>query len=94
VAQIFRQDGIALLGGSRGDQQIVERQHIPFRRFLAFDLPNQVSPLECDRMEGHQLDQLVDKSLPVFQLVEAIQTAYGEIDFGTREKCPRVAHEK
>ncbi|MGB7763275.1 MAG: hypothetical protein WBL61_25795 [Bryobacteraceae bacterium] len=62
MAQILGQNGIALLDGGSGDEQVVERQHVPFCRFLAFDLAHQVSRLKRDGMEGHQVDQFLDVS--------------------------------
>jgi hypothetical protein len=35
-----------LLDGSRGDRQIIERQHVSFGRLLALDLSHQVTRLE------------------------------------------------
>ena len=60
MAQILGQNRIALLDGSRGDEQVIERRHVSFRRLLALYLFHQVARLERNGMEGHQVDQLLD----------------------------------
>lgn len=60
VTEVLGQNSIALLDGSRGDQQIVKRQDVSFRRLLAFDLSDQVSGLKRDGMERNQVDQFLD----------------------------------
>ena len=60
VTEVLGQNSIALLDGSRGDQQVIKRQDVSLRRLLAFDLSDQVCGLERDGMEGNQVDQFLD----------------------------------
>jgi hypothetical protein len=54
MTEVVGEDGVTLLDRGRCDQQVIERQDVPFRRFLTFDLPDEPSCRSGYGMHGQQ----------------------------------------
>ena len=54
MPKILYQNGVALLDGRRGNEQVIRWQDIALCRLLAFDLADQKCGLNCDWMKRNK----------------------------------------